>query len=49
MDAIYRQLREVGAPVDVIVVTPEEVQRSRDDPSLIVAPAIREGMVVYGS
>ncbi len=49
VDAIYRNLRGAGAPVDVIVVTPEEVEQYRDDPSLIVAPAIREGKVVYGS
>lgn len=49
VDAIYRHLRGAGAPVDVIVVTPEEVEQYRDDPCLIVAPAIREGKVVYGS
>jgi hypothetical protein len=49
VDAIYRRLRGVAAPVDVIVVTPEEVEQYRDEPCLIVAPAIREGKVVYGS
>lgn len=49
VDAIYRNLRGAGAPVDVIVVTPEEVERYRDDPCLIIAPALEEGKVVYGS
>ena len=49
VDAIYRNLRGAAAPVDVIVVTPEEVEQYRDDPSLVVAPAIREGKVIYGS
>lgn len=49
LEAIYRSLRGVAAAVDVIVTTPEELQRYRDDPCLIVAPALREGRLVYGS
>jgi uncharacterized protein len=49
IEAIYRKLRGAGAPVDVIVVTPEELERYRDDPCLIVAPALREGKLVYGA
>jgi predicted nucleotidyltransferase len=49
IDAIYRSLRGAGAAVDVIVLTPDEIERYRDDPCLIVAPALREGKVVYGS
>jgi uncharacterized protein len=49
VDAIYRGLRGAEAPVDVIVVTPEEVERYCDDPCLIIAPALKEGKVVYGS
>ncbi len=49
VDAIYRNLRGAGAPVDVIVVTPEEVERYRDDPCLIIAPALKEGKVVYAA
>ena len=48
-EAIYRGLRGAGAAVDVVVATPEEIQRYRDDPYLIVASALREGKVVYGS
>ena len=49
VDAIYRNLRGAGAPVDVVVVTPEEVERYADDPYLIIAPALKEGKVVYGT
>ncbi len=45
--AIYRALRGNGAPVDVIVVTPEEVERYRDTHCLVICPALREGKVVY--
>lgn len=44
---IYRNLIGVGRAVDVIVVTPEDVARYRDSPALIIAPALREGKVLY--
>jgi uncharacterized protein len=47
--AIYRQLRGKAAPVDVVVVTPEEVERYGDSPYLVIYPALREGKVVYGA
>jgi predicted nucleotidyltransferase len=46
---IYRHLRGKGAPVDVVVVTPEEVERYRDSRYLVIQPALREGKVVYGA
>lgn len=49
VDAIYRNLHGAAEAVDVLVVTPEELHRYRDDPCLIVASALREGKVVYGS
>ncbi len=36
-----------GLPKDVIVVTPEEVARSRDVVGTIIYPALREGKVMY--
>ena len=45
--AIYRGLRGKRAPVDVVVVTPEEVDRYRDTHCLVICPALREGKVVY--
>ena len=46
-DRIYRNLRGVGEAVDVIVVTPEDVERYRDSYPLVIFPALREGKVVY--
>lgn len=43
---IYRNLSgEVG--VDAVVVTPEEVERYRHTPCLVICPALREGKTVY--
>jgi hypothetical protein len=44
---IYRHLHGSGAAVDVVIVTPEEVERYRDAPCLVICPALREGKVVY--
>lgn len=44
---IYMNLFSVGEAVDVILLTPEEVERYRDCHALVIAPAIREGKVVY--
>ena len=44
--AIYRNLSGDVA-VDAIVVTPEEVERYRNSPSMAVCPALREGRVIY--
>jgi predicted nucleotidyltransferase len=48
-DAIYRSLIGVGRAVDVVVVTPEDVDRYRDARGLVIAPALREGRVVYAA
>jgi predicted nucleotidyltransferase len=46
---IHRHLRGKAAPVDVVVVTPEEVERYGDSPYLVICPALKEGKVVYGA
>ena len=48
-EAIYMSLIGVGQPVDVIVVTPEDVERYRNSPALVFAPALREGQLIYAS
>lgn len=40
-------LAEIGMPKDIIVVTPEEVERYRDVAGTIIYPALREGKVLY--
>ena len=47
MARIYRKLHGVGAAVDAIVVSPEDVERFKDSHALIIKPALREGRVVY--
>lgn len=44
---IYVNLHGVGQAVDVIMATPEDVERYRDVPYLVIASALREGREVY--
>lgn len=44
---IYENLHGVGAPVDIVVVTPEDIERYGDSLGLIIKPALREGKIVY--
>jgi hypothetical protein len=46
---IYMQMEGAGEAVDVIIVTPEEVRRYGDSPWLVIAPALKEGRVVYAA
>jgi predicted nucleotidyltransferase len=48
-EKIYLQLCGAGEAVDVIVVTPDDVEQFRDTPWSVVAPALREGRVVYAA
>lgn len=49
MARIYSRLHGVGAAVDAIVVSPEDVERFRDSHALVIKPALRDGTVVYES
>jgi predicted nucleotidyltransferase len=44
---IYRNLIGVGHPVDIVVVTPEDIERYGQAIGLVLEPALREGAVVY--
>lgn len=44
---IYGNMRGVGVAVDVVVVTPEDVERYGDVHALVIKPALREGREVY--
>ena len=44
---IYKSLHGAGAPVDVVVVTPADVERYRNTHALVIKPALQEGRVVY--
>ena len=38
-----------GEAVDVIIVTPEEVERYRETHCLVICPALKEGKVIYAA
>jgi uncharacterized protein len=40
-------LYDIPVPKDIILVTPEEVERQRDVIGTIIRPALREGKVLY--
>lgn len=40
-------LYDIAMPKDIILVTPEEVERQRDIVGTIIRPALREGKVLY--
>lgn len=44
---IYMNLHGVGQAVDVILVTPEQVEKYRNTHCLVIAPALRGGKEVY--
>lgn len=48
-DAIRLALIEIERAIDVIVVTPEDVERYRDASMLVIAPALREGRELYAA
>ena len=47
--AIYRHLMGLGQAVDIVVLTPEDVQRYQHCPGMVVEPALREGKAIYGT
>ncbi len=48
-EEIYMNLIGVGQAVDVVVVTPEDVERYKDSHAVVIAPAVRESKVVYAA
>ncbi len=48
-EEIYSNLRGVDRAVDVVVVTTEDIERYRNSHALVIAPALREGRVVYAA
>jgi predicted nucleotidyltransferase len=46
---IYMNLSGVGVGVDLIVLTPEDLEAQRDSVGSIVGPALAEGRVIYAA
>ncbi len=45
---IYRCLRGIGVPIDIVVQTHEEVERSRSVATSLVRKVLDQGKVLYG-
>ena len=45
---LYRSIRGVRQPFDVVVATPQDLEQHRDTPGLIYREALREGVTLYG-
>ena len=46
---IHLNLFGIGLPVDIIVVTPEDIQAFRDREGTVIKPAIQEGIEIYAA
>jgi len=46
---IYVSVRRVGIPFDVVVATPEDLERHGDTPGLIYREVAREGRTLYAA
>ena len=46
---IYLNLFGIATPVDIVVVTPEDVDALRDTPGTIIESALREGRQIYAA
>jgi predicted nucleotidyltransferase len=46
---LYRHVDGLGQPFDVIVATPSDLERHRDNPGLIYATILREGREIYAA
>lgn len=48
-EEIYMNLFGVGQAVDIVVVTPEDVEQYRESIAMVIRPALEEGKVVYAT
>ena len=46
-EEIYMNLIGVGQAVDIVIVTPDDIERYRNSHPVIISPAMKEGQVVY--
>jgi predicted nucleotidyltransferase len=48
-EEIYMNLFGLGQAVDIVVVTPEDVDGYRDSLATVIHPALKEGKIVYAA
>ena len=46
---LYRQIRGIGIPFDVVVATPQDLSTHKDNVGLIYRKILQEGVEVYAS
>ena len=46
---LYRQIRGLGVPFDILVATPNDLERHRDNIGLVYQSILREGREVYAA
>ncbi|MYE87904.1 nucleotidyltransferase domain-containing protein [Candidatus Poribacteria bacterium] len=46
---LYRQIRGLGVPFDILVATPDDLERHQDNIGLIYHSILREGREVYAT
>ncbi|MEW6664409.1 MAG: nucleotidyltransferase domain-containing protein [Thermodesulfobacteriota bacterium] len=46
---IHLRMFGVGVPMDIVVVTPEDIEACKDKVGTIIGSALREGEVIYAS
>jgi len=44
---IYQRMRGIARSIDLVIVTPQQVEDYKNSPFSIIYPAVREGRVVY--
>lgn len=49
MGYLYQTVRGVGLPFDVMVATPQDLEKYGDRPGLVYRTALREGREVYAA
>ena len=45
--SIYRKLIGVGFAVDIVVVTEQDIERYKDNISMVIKPALEKGRLLY--
>ena len=46
---LYRQIRGLGVPFDILVATPDDLERHKDNIGLVYQSILREGREVYAA
>lgn len=45
---LYREITGLGVPFDIVVATPQDLERREDNRGLIYESALKEGIEIYG-